>query len=90
MQVLSERMDRYLMEKFAELFRSLAEFNKQLSKNPLMHSEFIESGIAQKSLRVLFFQLKSETSQFKDIKVSVRLTTVALKNLISFASSIDK
>ena len=43
------------MEKFAEMFRSLAEFTKQLSKNPLMHSEFIESGIAQKSIRILFF-----------------------------------
>ena len=27
---------------------------------------------------------------YKDIKVSVRLTTVALKNLVSFSSSIDK
>ena len=39
---------------------------------------------------MLFFQLKTEITQFKDIKVGVRLNTVALKNLISFASSIEK
>jgi hypothetical protein len=55
MEILKNKMDRYLIEKFAELFRSLAEFNKQLSKNPLMHSDFIVSGIALKSLRFLFF-----------------------------------
>ena len=55
MDILKTSMDKYLMEKFAELFRSLAEFTKQLSKNPLMHSDFIVSGIALKSLRFLFF-----------------------------------
>ncbi len=53
--ILKNKMDRYLIEKFAKLFRSLAEFNKQLSKNPLMHSDFIISGIALKSLRFLYF-----------------------------------
>jgi dimeric dUTPase (all-alpha-NTP-PPase superfamily) len=55
MDILKSSMDKYLIEKFASLFRSLAEFTKQLTKNPLMHSDFIVSGIAKKSLRFLFF-----------------------------------
>jgi hypothetical protein len=56
MKIIANKVDNgYLMEILAELLRSLAELTKQLSKNPLVHAEFIESGIALKSLRFLFF-----------------------------------
>jgi hypothetical protein len=46
--------------------------------------ELIESGIAWKILKSIYFHLKKESS-IEDMKVGIRLFAVALKNLISFA-----
>jgi len=41
--------------------------------------------MAWKILRTIYFQLKDEVLEYKDLKISLRLSTVALKNMVSFA-----
>ena len=66
--------------------KNTAELSKQLSKNPVLHPEIIESGIAWKSLKNVYFQLKEEVTVFSKLKIGVGMSVVTLKNLISFSN----
>ena len=82
--IVDESQDSYSIQLLCEMIRSISELSKLLTKNPDLHPDIIESGIAWKTLKNVYFHLKEEVTIFKDLKIGIRLSVVAMKNMISF------
>jgi hypothetical protein len=48
-------MDKYSIELIFDLSRSIFEFTREITKNPVLHPELIVSGMAWKALKFIYF-----------------------------------